>query len=87
MMNNSEPGDYVYDPFVGSGTSIIAAEMTARRCLAIDIDPVYVQVAIERWQNFTGEQARLNDRTFAMVRAEREQKKDPAEAGSVAVPG
>ncbi len=47
----------VYDPFVGSGTTIIAAEQTGRRCFAMDIDPVYVQMAIERWQNFTGRQA------------------------------
>jgi DNA modification methylase len=47
----------VYDPFVGSGTTIIAAEQTGRRCFAMEIDPVYVQMAIERWQNFTGRQA------------------------------
>jgi DNA modification methylase len=55
--NNSSPGQAVYDPFVGSGTTIIAAEMTGRACHAIEIDPVYVDVAIERWQNFTGERA------------------------------
>jgi DNA modification methylase len=47
----------VYDPFVGSGTTLIAAEQTGRRCFAIEIDPVYVQMSIERWQNFTGRQA------------------------------
>jgi DNA modification methylase len=55
--NNSSPGQAVYDPFVGSGTTLIAAEMTGRACHAIEIDPVYVDVAIERWQNFTGERA------------------------------
>jgi DNA methylase len=44
----------VYDPFVGSGTTIIAAEQVGRRCFAIEIDPVYVQTCIERWQNFSG---------------------------------
>jgi DNA modification methylase len=44
----------VYEPFSGSGTTLIAAEQLGRRCLAIEIDPKYVQVAIERWQNFTG---------------------------------
>jgi DNA modification methylase len=44
--NNSKPGESVYDPFVGSGTTIIAAEMTGRACHAIEIDPVYVDVAI-----------------------------------------
>jgi DNA modification methylase len=55
--NNSSPGQAVYDPFVGSGTTIIAAEMTARACHAIEINPTYVDVSIERWQNFTGEKA------------------------------
>jgi DNA modification methylase len=56
--NNSSPGQAVYDPFVGSGTTIIAAEMTARTCHAIEINPAYVDVTIERWQNFTGEKAK-----------------------------
>jgi DNA modification methylase len=57
--NNSKAGDAVYDPFVGSGTTIIAAEMTGRRCLAIEIDPGYVDVAVRRWQDFTGKTAAL----------------------------
>jgi DNA modification methylase len=59
--NNSKPGDSVYDPFLGSGTTIIAAEMTGRACYAIEIDPVYVDVAIARWQNFTGKRAAILD--------------------------
>lgn len=47
----------VYDPFVGSGTTIIAAEQLGRRAFAMDLDPAYVQLALERWQAFTGEQA------------------------------
>jgi len=47
----------VYDPFVGSGTSLIAATRLGRRCFAVDIDPVYVDVAVQRWENFTGEKA------------------------------
>jgi DNA modification methylase len=56
--NNSSPGQAVYDPFVGSGTTIIAAEMTGRACHAIEINPTYCDVTIERWQNFTGEKAK-----------------------------
>jgi DNA modification methylase len=56
--NNSSPGQAVYDPFVGSGTTIIAAEMTGRACHAIEINPIYCDVTIERWQNFTGEKAK-----------------------------
>jgi len=56
--NNSSPGQAVYDPFVGSGTTIIAAEMTGRACHALEINPTYCDVTIERWQNFTGEKAK-----------------------------
>jgi DNA modification methylase len=52
--NNSSPGHAVYDPFSGSGTTIIAAEMTGRACHAIEIDPRYVDVACRRWANFVG---------------------------------
>jgi DNA modification methylase len=55
--NNSSPGQAVYDPFVGSGTTIIAAEMTGRACYAIEIDPAYCDVAVTRWENFTGQKA------------------------------
>jgi DNA modification methylase len=67
----SMPGDAVYDPFVGSGTTIIAAEMTGRKCCAIEISPAYVDVALLRWQAFTGEQATLDGQTFEQVKAER----------------
>ena len=55
--NHAQPGDAVYDPFVGSGTSIIAAEKTGRVCLALEIDPAYVQAAMSRWEAFTGQSA------------------------------
>jgi hypothetical protein len=57
--NNSSPGQAVYDPFSGSGTTIIAAEMTGRHCYGMEIDPVYVDVAVERWERFTGAEAVL----------------------------
>ncbi|HEV7255899.1 MAG TPA: DNA methyltransferase [Mesorhizobium sp.] len=57
--NNSSPGQAVYEPFSGSGTTIIAAEMTGRVCLAVELNSPYVDVAVERWQQFTGETAML----------------------------
>ena len=71
--NNSSPGQAVYDPFVGSGTTIIAAEMTGRSCHAIELSPAYVDVAVLRWQAFTGQQAVLEDGgdSFAAVAAVR----------------
>ncbi|WP_333710355.1 site-specific DNA-methyltransferase [Malikia spinosa] len=52
--NNSSPGQAVYEPFSGSGTTIIAAEQTGRCCYAIELNPAYVDVAVRRWQEFTG---------------------------------
>jgi len=57
--NNSSPGQAVYEPFSGSGTTIIAGEMTGRSIYAMEISPAYVDMSVERWQNFTGEQAVL----------------------------
>jgi DNA modification methylase len=71
--NNSSPGQAVYEPFSGSGTTIIAAEMTGRCCHAIEISPAYIDVAVKRWQDFTGEDVVLDgdSRTFAAVGGER----------------
>jgi DNA modification methylase len=57
IANHLRGSDSVYDPCVGSGTAIIAAERLGRRCLALEIDPKYAQIAIERWQAYTGERA------------------------------
>jgi DNA modification methylase len=78
MLNNSKPGDAVYEPFLGSGTTLIAAETVGRLCLAIEIDPLYVDVAVRRWQAFTGKQPTLqaDGRSFDAVAAERVQQRD-----------
>ena len=59
ILNNSKRGDFVYEPFSGSGTTIIAAEQTGRKCLAVELNPVYVDVAVRRWENFSGKKAVL----------------------------
>jgi DNA modification methylase len=71
--NNSKAGDAIYEPFSGSGTTIIAAEMTGRSCHAIELHPAYVDVAVRRWESFTGKEARLEatGQTFAEVAAAR----------------
>lgn len=56
--NNTEPGEYVYEPFSGSGTTFIAAERTKRRCLGVELSPVYCDTIVRRWQQETGKQAR-----------------------------
>ena len=56
--NNSSPGQAVYDPFLGSGTTIIAAEMTGRVCHGLELSPEYCDVIVKRWQEFTGKKAK-----------------------------
>lgn len=72
--NNSQPGESVYEPFSGSGTTIMAAEITGRRCYAIELNELYVDVAVKRWQAFTGNEAKLeaDGRSFAQVAAARD---------------
>jgi DNA modification methylase len=57
LLNHTTVGDAIYDPFVGSGTALIAAEKMGRVCYAMDLDPRYVQVAVTRWEQFTGQRA------------------------------
>ena len=54
----SQKGDRVLDPYLGSGTTLIACERTDRMCLGCEIDPEYCQVIIDRWEAFTGQQAK-----------------------------
>ncbi len=56
--NSSQPNDLVVDPFLGSGTTLIAAERTGRRCFGMEIDPRYVRLALSRWEAFTESEAR-----------------------------
>jgi DNA modification methylase len=67
ILNHTRQGEACYDPFLGSGTSLIAAESVGRICYGIDIDPRYVDVAVQRWEQFTGKKAVLegDGRTFA----------------------
>ncbi len=60
MVNNSERGDLIYEPFCGSGTTLIAAETVGRRCFALELDPAYCDVIVKRWQEFTGQAAVLD---------------------------
>ena len=57
IVNNSRPGQAIYDPFLGSGTSLIAAEMSGRICYGLELNPAYVDVIVRRWQVFTGRAA------------------------------
>ena len=69
-------GNIVLDPFLGSGSTLIAAERVGRRCFGMDVDPVYVDVAVQRWQRHTGGHAILaaTGQTFDQVAAARSAK-------------
>jgi DNA modification methylase len=74
ILDCSARGDIVLDPFLGSGTTLMAAERTGRVCYALELDPLYVDATIRRWQVYTGGQA-LNaatGRSFDEIMAERE---------------
>jgi DNA modification methylase len=70
---HTRPGELIYEPFSGSGTAIIAAEMTGRRCYALELAPAFVDVALLRWQRYSGKEATLegDGRSFTEISAER----------------
>ena len=73
ILNNTSPGQAIYEPFLGSGTTLIAAESTERVCFALELSPQYVDVAIRRWQAFTGKLATLlGNENFDAVALERQ---------------
>ena len=74
LLDSTARGEIVLDPFLGSGTTLIAAERVGRICRGIEIDPLYVDVAIRRWQNYTGDAAihEGNGKRFDEIAAEKE---------------
>lgn len=76
----SRRSDIVLDPFCGSGTTIIAAEKTGRRARALEIDPCYVDVAVRRWQAFSGKKAYLSDSPLSFEEIAEQRNATPSEA-------
>jgi DNA modification methylase len=74
ILNHLKRGATVFDPFLGSGTTLAAAELTERVCCGIELDPKYVDVIVERWQTLSGKKAKLDadGRTFEEIAAERQ---------------
>lgn len=58
ILNSTNINDVIYDPFLGSGSTLVACEHTKRKCLSIEIDPEYCQTTIDRWEKLTGEKAK-----------------------------
>ena len=73
ILNHTKPGELVYDPFLGSGTTLAAAELTGRVCCGMELDPKYVDVVVGRWEGLSGKKATLeNDgRTFDAIAKDR----------------
>ena len=73
ILNHTKRGELVYEPFLGSGTTLAAAELTERVCVGIELDPKYVDVVIGRWQTLSGKNATLDGdgRTFEEIAEER----------------
>jgi Phage Terminase/DNA methylase len=73
ILNHTKRGELVYEPFLGSGTTLAAAELTERVCCGIELDPKYVDVIVARWQALSGKRAKLqgDGRTFEEIAEER----------------
>lgn len=78
ILNHTKRGELVYEPFLGSGTTLAAAELTERFCVGIELDPKYVDVIVQRWQTLSGKKATLegDGRTFEEIAEER--RREPA---------
>jgi DNA modification methylase len=78
ILNHTERGEWVFDPFLGSGTTLAAAEITERLCCGLELDPKYVDVVVQRWQQLTGRRAILDGdgRSFEEIARERSQAKE-----------
>ena len=61
ILYHTKPGDLIYEPFCGSGTALIAAQATGRACYAIEQSPAFCDVAVARWERYTGKTAQLAD--------------------------
>jgi DNA modification methylase len=61
ILNRTKRSELVYEPFLGSGTTLAAAELTERVCCGLELDPKYVDIIVQRWQTLSGMQARLED--------------------------
>ena len=73
ILNHTKPGEAVYDPFLGSGTTLAAAEVTKRVCYGLELDPKYADVVVERWQGLSGKKATLegDGRAFEVIQKDR----------------
>jgi DNA modification methylase len=74
ILNHTKRGELVYEPFLGSGTTLAAAELTERLCCGVELDPKYVDVIVQRWEHLAGKKAKLDGdgRRFEEISQERQ---------------
>jgi DNA modification methylase len=82
LLNHSKRNEWVYEPFLGSGTTLAAAEQSDRLCCGMELDPKYVDVVIQRWQSLSGQVAYLDadGRSFAEIAVARGSERDSAQS-------
>ena len=78
ILNHTKRGELVYEPFMGSGTTLAAAELTERVCCGMELDAKYVDVIVQRWEQLSGKEATLeaDGRTFEQIAQERRPAND-----------
>jgi DNA modification methylase len=78
ILNHTKRGELVYEPFLGSGTTLAAAELTERVCCGVELEPKYVDVIVQRWQTLSGKEATLEGHgaTFEHVKHGRQAQKE-----------
>jgi DNA modification methylase len=74
ILNHLRRGELVYDPFLGSGTTLAAAELTQRLCCGLELDAKFVDLIVRRWEHMTGKEATLDGdgRTFSQIASSRQ---------------
>jgi DNA modification methylase len=73
ILNHTKRGELIYEPFLGSGTTLAAADLTERACYGIELDPKYADVVVQRWETLSDKKAKLDGdgRTFEAIAEER----------------
>jgi DNA modification methylase len=73
IVNHTKRGELVYEPFLGSGTTLASAELTERVCCGLELDPKYIDAVVQRWQDLSGKKATLeaDGRSFEEIANER----------------
>ena len=84
ILNHTKRGQLVYEPFLGSGTTLAAAELTERVCCGLELDPKYVDVVVQRWQTLSGKKAKLDGDGRTLTQFRNSARRRPYESRAAA---